>query len=200
MSRNRIPHCEKLSRRGATLVELLAAIILATLLTVPVLGVLKSMTQSREALLADVKDEPWHGRLVEQLEWDLRNSQVYQTTPAGFRLKGFAGRDSRSGAPLHRPTTVEYLVDVTMETPVLLRREILEDALRLDNRTVEVIALDVERIMLGAAEELKRDGDLPTISPIVAISEETPLPDRVTVLLIRKNETTPLFEKSFFLR
>ncbi|QDU44558.1 hypothetical protein Mal52_30420 [Symmachiella dynata] len=184
---------------GVTMVEMLAAIVLATLLTVAMLGVLKSMTHGRKVLLADVTSEPWHTRLIDQLEWDLKNSRTIKPIPGGFELTGYAGRDFSDGRPLHRATTIQYVAVTTEHPPLLLRHEIHGDSLNLDNRATEVVGINVGRLVLLPADEM-RSFDPDYAADLQNGVENGPLPNRVTAFLVCNGDATPLLQKTFYLR
>ncbi|HXY33204.1 MAG TPA: hypothetical protein VEI07_03190, partial [Planctomycetaceae bacterium] len=85
------PRIKRATPEGLTLVELLAALVLSTLLMGAVLGVLRSLTRNQKAALLNSPTEEWQSRLTGQLEWDLVNSRSIAVTAAGFELRGFAG-------------------------------------------------------------------------------------------------------------
>ena len=183
-------------RLGLTIVELLAATALATMLVAAVLGVLNRVTQQQKVLLTDDAPEPWHNRIVDLLEWDLANSQTIRTTPDGIHLEGFASRDVVTGEPLHCPAVVSYLIVREGERSWLMRRETHPDALVLDNRTAELVCAGAERILAtppGAAAATSIDG-----MPSEAVSlADGALPARLKIVVYARNKPEPIFDHAF---
>jgi type II secretory pathway component PulJ len=182
-----------------TLVELLAATILAALLMAAVLGVLKSVTRAQKVLARNGPTEGWQARLVNQLEWDLANSRTVVTTAEGFELGGFAGRDFASGAALHCPTSIQYAVRNLGGRSCLVRGEAHLDSLNLDNQSLELVCNQVERIVLGSA-----DGAAPQLSsatkPQKNADDDASIPDQPVVALYGVGQEKPVFEHAFILR
>jgi len=186
-------------RPALTLVELLAATILAALLMAAVLGVLKSVTRSQKALLRGGRPEAWQARLIAQLEWDLANSRTAVTTPDGFQLVGFAGRDFASGAILHGPTAIQYSVQTVGSQSCLFRSEAHLDSLNLDNQSRELVCNRIVRIALGSADATAVKGSSATSAP-AQNSEDTPIPDQPVVVLYGVGQETPVLQHAFTLR
>lgn len=184
---------------GMTLVELLAATLLAALLMAAVLGVLKSVTRSQKALLRGGPAEAWQARLIAQLEWDLANSRTAVTTADGFELGGFAGRDFASGAILHCPTAIQYVVRNLGGQSCLVRSEAHLDSLNLDNQSLELVSNRIERIVMGSAEgAASKTSDAATARAKSA--EDASIPDQPVVVLYGVGQENPVFEHAFILR
>ncbi len=221
-----LPGCLR-RRMGLTLIELLAATALATLLMVAVLGVLKSITRGQKVLLAREPIESWQLRLTEQLRWDLENSRAFKPIAAGFQLEGFAGRDFSSSATTHARSVIEYVVVRAGDRGQLIRRESHPDSLQLHNSISELVCLDLERIVLGRPGEqaspvanradfsgppspvatpppTPQDRTTRTESPKSTVVDRPvdsqPLPDRVAVTLYRSGTSTPVFSHAFLVR
>lgn len=152
-----IPHHSSQQTRqrppsGMTLVELLAATVLSTLLMGAVLGLLASITRSQRTILKDhgVQDL-WQTRLQELLEWDLQNSRSLSPLPNGVQLDGFAGRDFSTGSPLHCPCRITYEIIEDGDRRHLIRRESHTDSLSLDNATSSLVCLDIGQIVMGTS-------------------------------------------------
>ena len=137
---------------GMTLVELLAATVLSTLLMGAVLGLLASITRSQRTILKDhgVQDL-WQTRLQELLEWDLQNSRSLSSLPNGVQLEGFAGRDFSTGSPLHCPCRIAYEIVEDGDRKHLIRRESHTDSLILDDSTSSLVCLDIGQIVMGTS-------------------------------------------------
>jgi prepilin-type N-terminal cleavage/methylation domain-containing protein len=185
--------------RGFTLVELLAATVLAALLMAALLGVLKAVTRSEKSVLQPALPEAWQSRLAGQLQWDLTNSRTFVTTPNGFELRGFAGRDFESGAALHCPSSIQYVVRTIGSKPSLVRLEAHLDSQSLDNQSMNLVCNRIERITLGAL-----DGTATPSNPSGAAAPEagdgSPIPDRLLVCLYGVGQEAPVFQHAFNLR
>lgn len=178
----------RLSSSGLTLVELLAATVLATLLMGAVLGLLTSLTRNQRTILKSHGiPDPWQTRLQELFEWDLQNSRTLRAIPNGFQLEGFAGRDFSTGTPLHCPCRITYEIVEDEDRQHLIRRETHTESLNLDNTTSALACFDIGEVVCGApraADETKNssaslqglpDGVLPeqvSISLVSSIDQE----------------------------
>lgn len=149
----------RLSSSGLTLVELLAATVLATLLVGAVLGLLTSLTRNQRTILKKHGiPDPWQTRLQELFEWDLQNSRTLHAIPNGFQLEGFAGRDFSTGTPLHCPCRITYEIVEDEDRQHLIRRETHTESLNLDNTTSALACFDIGEVVCGApraADETK---------------------------------------------
>lgn len=95
-------------RAALTLVELLAACVLASLLTAAIVGVLQSMYRQHQIMVASDQVPAWQVRLEEQLRWDFAHARRIQHHADGLTLIGYGGRNQFNGRPTHRPTEVRY--------------------------------------------------------------------------------------------
>lgn len=187
-------------RQALTLVEILAATLLATLLIVAVLGVLTSVTRGQKALLNDGVPDAWQRRLTTQLEWDLENSRSLKLVPEGILLEGYAGRDSQTGAPLHCPSVIAYLVRQEKGATHLVRQETHPESLSLHNTWTELVCADVERIELGRAGR-GNGNQSSNISKATGKSiPNGPIPDQLRVALYKKGNASPIYSNDFALR
>ncbi len=182
------------ARIGLTVVEVLAATLLASLLMSAVLGVLKAVTSHQKAFTRDLR-ESWQSQFCALLEWDLSNSKTVLETADGFELRGFAGRDLVSGMPLHCRTSIQYAVKKTRDESCLVRTETHLDAPILDSARSELVLGRVERITLG-------DSGSPSakITKPVDPEEGTPLPEQTTVVVIASDSHAEVFRHVFPLR
>lgn len=187
-----------LYRSAMTLVELLAATILAALLMAAVLGVLKAVTREEKTLKGDVSGATWKAQLVRQLEWDLANSRTVLATANGFQLVGFAGRDFASGAPLHCRTSIEYAVQTTRGRSFLVRSEAHLDSPDLDNQSFELVCNQVERIVLDSGDSDAQASNAKTAAGKSA--DEAPIPDQPVVMVYTVGQDKPVLEHAFVLR
>lgn len=187
-------------RRAMTLVEVLAATVLASLLMVAVLGVLTSVTRGQKALLNSDVPDAWQRRLTAQLEWDLENSRSMRNIPGGILLDGFAARDPRTGTPIHCLSAVAYLIRGDGKATHLIRQETHPESLSLHNSRTELVCADVERIEFGrAAATQHRKSNQPSVPASKGLSDG-PIPHQLNVELYRKGSVTPVYVHGFALR
>ena len=183
-------------RRGLTLVELLAALVLSGLMVGSVLGVLSSLTRGQRVVLAGHGvPETWQVQLDGMLQWDLENSRSIRLTETGFLLEGYAGRDLSTRLPIHCPSVISYEVVASEKRKHLIRREIHPELLNLENSITEFICFDVDDIIVvppsvvfGSSVESKdRLGD-------------GPLPNRMSVRLLATGDAKVIYARTFNLR
>ncbi len=181
------------ARKGLTIVEVLAATLLAALLMSAVLGVLKAVT-GHQKLFTQGLPESWQPRLCSLLEWDLTNSKTVLVNADGFELRGYAGRDFTSGMPLHCRTTVEYAVKKVRGESCLVRTETHVDASNLDNAQSELVLNRIEGIVLGDA-----GSTAPSVQKREASEEGDPLPEQVAVAITAADSHDEVFRHVFVL-
>jgi hypothetical protein len=181
------------TRYGLTMVEVLAATLLAALLMSAVLGVLKAVTGHQKTFTRGLQ-ESWHSPVCALLEWDLNNSKTVLQNADGFELRGFAGRDLVSGMTLHCRTSIEYAVKKVRDESCLIRTETHLDAPNLDSVRSELVLSRVEQIVLGDSSR--------TPKGVKAADPEdgTPLPEQVTVAVISSDTHAEVFRHVFPLR
>jgi hypothetical protein len=191
---------ERQFRRSAmTLVELVAATILAALLMAAVLGVLKAVTREQRALRIHPSAEAWQAQLIRQLEWDLANSRSVTATATGFQLVGFAGRDFASGAALHCRASIEYVVQIVRGRSFLVRSEAHLDSANLDNQSLELVCNQIERIVLSStAESTPNPTSAKKTTP--QNTDESSIPEQPVVTLYAIGQEKPVLEHAFVLR
>lgn len=178
-------------RRGLTMVEMLAATLLAALLMSAVLGVLKAVTSHQKAFTRGLQ-ESWQPHLCALLEWDLCNSKTVLLTSDGFELRGFAGRDLVSGMPLHCRTSIQYAVKKVRDESWLVRTETHLDAPNLDSVRRELVLSRVEQIVLGGSGTATLNATKATDS-----EEGMPLPEQATVVVIASDSHAEVFRHVF---
>jgi hypothetical protein len=179
---------------GFTVVEVLAATMLAALLMCAVLGVLKAVTSHQKAFTQGLP-APWQPHLSALLEWDLSNSKTVLVNEYGFELRGFAGRDLASGMPLHCRTSIQYTVRKVRDESCLVRTETHLDAPNLDSVRSELVLSRVERIVVGDST-----GAPPKVDQSTDPQEGPPLPEQALVAVIASDSHTEVFRHVFALR
>lgn len=189
---------KRLSPSGLTLVELLAATVLATLLMGAVLGLLTSLTRNQRTILKSHGiPDPWQTRLQELFEWDLQNSRSLQATPNGFQLEGFAGRDFSTGTPLHCPCRITYEIIDDEDRQHLIRRETQTESLNLDNTTSALACLDVGQVVCGAPRAAAESEN--SASSLQGLPDGV-LPEQVSVTLVSSIDGRIVFFRNLTIR
>jgi prepilin-type N-terminal cleavage/methylation domain-containing protein len=96
-------------RRGFTLIEILLAVTIATLLMAAVLAVLGGVGRDQKRLTADEKKSR-PTATIELLRWDLTNAESITPIDSGVLLQGHGGIDPSSLEPNNRLTRVIYQI------------------------------------------------------------------------------------------
>lgn len=150
--------------RGLTLVELLVAATLASMLVVTAMALLKTLTMKRRLLMDEDAGAAWHQSLETQLRWDLANARRFELGSDCLRLVGYAARDFDTQLPTHRRSEVVYRLVRLGEQPWLMREETQPDMNSNHNRRCEIVCRGIDAITMeipGQAKELQHAGSLP---------------------------------------
>ena len=109
---------------GHSLIEVLAALALASILMVSVLQLLKNL-HARERLVdrAINLHSAWQDRLFQLLERDLRNSRRIRISSGMFELEGHCGTDPLRGLPDLTEAVVTWRVAPSSTSTILVREE-----------------------------------------------------------------------------
>jgi len=130
-----------------TLIELVVALLLGTLLLITLMGVLR---HSFSVVGTSLSDEPLTMRrdvLIEQLRRDLTNARRMQVGINRFELAGFIHRDPATLIATHRPARVLYEVRKNGRLSILFRTQ-TDEALALTSQSGQL----VEPVFLGAGD------------------------------------------------
>jgi hypothetical protein len=184
------------NRNAMTAIEVLAATVLASLMLGAVVGVLGGLSRQEKLLLARRFEPPWKRQLIGQLEWDLKNSRWMSASPHALKLEGFTARDFHTGMPLGRPATIEYLVQNNGPRRLLMRRETHVDEPTGDNARLELVLVDVERVVFGGSA-ISAPGAV--IMPPQKV-ESVPVPGQLVVEVYGSNHAGPIISQSLNIR
>jgi hypothetical protein len=135
------------NRPGMTLLELLCASMLATLLMVAVLGVISGLAKAEKTLDRHQPPAEWRRRLVSRISNDLRAASSAEPLPTGVRLTGPLGRDARTGAADWTDAAVEYRVEATPLGPALMRVVLLNGG----GRHIETLTHSIRSLVITGA-------------------------------------------------
>ncbi len=97
-------------RHGFTLVEILLAVTIATVLMAAVLAVLSGIGRDQKRLAAEDHPNRPSAAAIELLRWDLTNAATITPTVDGIVLQGHGGIDPSSLEPNNRLARVTYRV------------------------------------------------------------------------------------------
>lgn len=168
-----------------TVVELLVATALASMLIVALLGILGILAEKRKLLIDESAFVPWHVRLERQLRFDLGNARRFELSPDRLRLLGYAGRNFETGRPTHRRTEVVYRLAPAAGKVWLVRDESQLDSLSNANRRTEIVCSGIGAMAMDVPGErerkAERSGSLPECFRLLMVGK-TPRNDTISVL------------------
>lgn len=141
--------------RAFTLIELLAALVLASMLSLVLLTVTARINDGlAESEQLNLNTRPADQGFIAMLRHDLTHAQSVETVADDIVITGFGGLDRVTLRPTHRPVRVTYRLvrDANRATPPVLVREQFE----FDNRTnreswIELVAVGIESVRLRGA-------------------------------------------------
>lgn len=187
---NAMPHrtCRGRDRCGMTMIELMAASVLASLLMVAVLGILLTMSAQRRALRTIATVAPWREQLLAQLRWDFTNARTMSWSAGELRLYGLGGRDFATASVTQRPSEVIYSIRRMTGKNWLLRSEIDVDSRSNRNMRAELVCFGVERFDFRL---LDRDEEVP--------QRIIPVPRTFRMILHGETGNGPVIEQAVLL-
>ena len=131
---------------GFTLVELIAALTLATLLIVAVLGLAGRLSHHRKILEQAAPFEGWKSRLTRQVEMDFQNSSSILVRPKELVFTGYSYRQRGSVENRHMPTQITYAMVAEGSRSFLVRREVHSDESPGANTQTTIMCEGVTRV------------------------------------------------------
>ena len=188
--------------RGLTLVELLAALALTSLLMAGLTGVLRCLQTHRATLESERRFEPWQEQFLDTLCWDLENSRRMLVKGAECRLEGFAGRDFLSHVATHELARIVYHPVKIGRHDWLVRREVHPADRTNRNARSELVCCGAVR--LEVTNGLEEPAPLPSSSIDARNTDESPpassapIPRRARIVL-RDKEGTVLLDRVLML-
>lgn len=174
--------------RAFTLVEMMTATALATVLMIGVLSVIGTMKPTRPNRNDPT---PHHEDIVHLIRWDLLNARTIQFDGNTLKLEGYGSLDpARFGwkryallPPSHQPITIEYRLWKERDLSWLVRRQIHPMDRSNRNAWTEVVACDIESFGLQP-DSVANLQPLGANDPFVATE---PVPDRVRLVMRSTN-------------
>jgi len=144
------------TRAGLTVIELLAAAALASMLMVAVLGLLRILAAKQRILVDQTRMPPWQDLLVHQLRLDLSNARGFELAPDRLLLVGYGAKDFDTRRPTHRPAEVLYRLVSVADRTWLVREETHVDSLSNANRRMEIACSGLTMITMDVPGESER--------------------------------------------
>jgi prepilin-type N-terminal cleavage/methylation domain-containing protein len=136
-------------RRGFTLVEILLAVTIATLLMAAVLAMLGGIGRDRKRLATRTESNHRPAAAIELLRWDLTNAEMISPTADGVLLQGHGGIDPSSLEPNNRLVRVTYRIRRAGGTSDLFREQrYLDDPVR-PQPWDDLVLRDVRRVAVA---------------------------------------------------
>ena len=148
-------------RQAFTLVQMVAATVLAAVLMVTALLVIAGLGRERRIAAASEKLEP-SVEMMELIRWDLVNAREMSTNRGQVTLIGFGSLDEDASPRSHVPVEVVYEVQRAADRSWLVRRQRTEDRRGRGEWSVELVCADVARF------EVTEVGEKPVPRPRAA--------------------------------
>ena len=151
---------KKRSRRGFTLIELVASAVLTAMLAVTLMSVVWSVVRESAQL---AKSQIWRApvtQLVAQMRRDFQNARGMAVTPVGIQLHGFLDQDRRSGDSTLLAGSVQYQPAFVANRRVLVRRAAGATGSRTAPLWIGFGSLQIEPLEFTDAEDALLDDPL----------------------------------------
>jgi prepilin-type N-terminal cleavage/methylation domain-containing protein len=160
-----------------SLIEMLAALALGTLLMLAAMGVLRSLAHFPAATITAQSPQT---EVVRLLRWDLANARRFESTPDGVILWGLDSLDPVDMTATHRPAKVIYrIADFAGVSSLMRLEEPLGAAMGRENPP-QLICSNVSRIAIrGISDSANATGDAQPFER----NQGRPLPQCVEVSL-----------------
>jgi prepilin-type N-terminal cleavage/methylation domain-containing protein len=193
--------------RGFTIVELLAATALSTLLFLAALSVIRTLGKT-ELTGAASRRYGWELSLRQQLRWDFANAVVLRHDEHGLILGGYGSLDPQTFAPTHRPVRVIYSLRDIGTGRWLVREQTSLDPLATDLDSSELLCGNVKSFSITgsyAARTVSADTatspqDDPTPVIFQKMGDSQRVPDRIRVRIDLNGDPAPAMNAVLYLR
>lgn len=173
---------------GFSAIEMLAAAVLASLLMATLLGVLRGLKTSVQALELRSSASDWQRSFAGVLEADLRNADAYLATSTMLRLTGPCGLTS-AGLPTWLPAEVTYEIRHATHGAWLVRRQ--ANAGRLIAEDLALAEVTEIRCGPGTADAAH------SLAAGTNMDDAQPLPHEFVIELWGRDARAPLFRHQF---
>jgi hypothetical protein len=196
-----------LARSAFSLIELVAALALATLLTSAVLGAMRSMATGLPGIASSSRSAGPDARLADLLRFDLSQASVIRQADGTLSLAGYSGLDASTFQPTHRPVIVTYSQREIAGRQWLVREQTALDVLSTRGTWSELVAQGAEVPVVSPvsvvpmipSDDSGSDQAIVDKTPFVFQRlGMTPLPQAVRVTIARQDPNALTF--TLFLR
>ena len=195
-------------RLGLTLLELVAATLLAAMLCVAVMGITADSARRHQAVVSQIPTKPWLAQLSEQIRWDILQARSFRVQSDGLELHGFGSRDFGTSVAYHGPAIITYQIIKVGDVRWLLRRETHTDDLTSNYVRTDFVCTNVEALRLaslsgrhgGSEQKGGPLSDLLDPTQEQELQAEGPLPERVVVTLRGSAAKEPILREVIFRR
>jgi prepilin-type N-terminal cleavage/methylation domain-containing protein len=143
-----------MKRRGLTLVELVVAMAITTLLAVAALQVVGALARTERVASAAEETDSLGASLRLLLAGDLLGADRTRETGGGFTIRTHTYLAPGGGAPQHLPSLVTYEVRQVGQRSCLFRRQ----QCLVEPETCELVATGVQAIKIAATGTTTADG------------------------------------------
>jgi prepilin-type N-terminal cleavage/methylation domain-containing protein len=144
------------AKKGFSLIELVVAAALSTLLFVGIVQVLRGIqTQHQVAIRADEKTR-WHESFVRPLESDLSTARSLVVSPYRIEFVGYAATDDETRNALFRPGRIIYEIQYREDSAFVMRHEKLLDEQAGAKKASEFVCLGIHRFELMGFDPSRR--------------------------------------------
>lgn len=183
-------------RHGFTLLEMILATLLASLLMMAVLQVMSSITRSAARMSLVQMDDPWHQQARLVLERDLVHAWRCRFADGQLHLEGPLALD-HEGRAIHLPAMVTYRIQAAsthdgMTAWVRIQRE--PDALSRRPPRIDALVWDVRQVAVDATPYATTaplspgsDGE---DRPRVDLAQWNPVPQTLDIMLHQEEPTS----------
>ena len=191
--------------KGLTLIEIVVALALSTLLLVTTAGVLQSMQQKKKVFADRLEVQPWRIELAERLREDLLQSREMRIGSRSLELRGFCGHDPSTGEATQTPVHVRWVLKKEEPYDILIRVERphgVPEEFSVTPR-FDLMAVGVTQFSIGTFSGLENEADeeMQTISASAWNDDEpghwSTMP-RVFRLLVHGQDNTVLVNELIY--
>jgi prepilin-type N-terminal cleavage/methylation domain-containing protein len=187
------------NRQGMTAIEVLATMVLASLMLASVTGLLGALARQARELRTKSNVPPWRPQLIDALMWDLQNSRRFIAARDGVRLDGFAARDFATGAPNARSALIEYFLIDAADDRWLMRRETHSDEIGSGRSRTEIVCRGIHHMRWGKV--VVDEAAKPEIGPMIAPTAPwMVMPESIGIQLYDSQSAVPVIDQVLHLR
>lgn len=172
-------------RSGFTLLEVVATMVLMTMLFAALTSLLRSFSEQRRVLEKIGQSHPSTGPLEALLRRDLTNARFIRATPKVLAMVGNLASNRTTGSPAGGRAEVTYRIETIANNSWIVRKETQLDVLSSDRVVEEPIWRGATGFQVTSLNTLFHDEfDEYTEPPPPGMTE---LPERIAVIVVGEN-------------